>query len=203
MKVLFATTNPAKVRKYSDELNKKNIDLLTIKDLNMNLKIDENGKNALENAYIKAKTYYDATGIVSIGMDNCLYIEELPEDKQPGTHVRRVKGKELTDEEMIDYYSNLVRENNGRLTAKWVYGMVVYDGKEAKEYTWSKSHFYFVDTPSPKRNPGYPLDSIAIIPEFNKYLVELTEEEKHSNRRKDNNEENSVVEFIVNSIINK
>ena len=66
MKVLFATTNPAKVRKYSDELNKKNIDLLTIKDLNMNLKIDENGKNALENAYIKAKTYYDATGIVSI-----------------------------------------------------------------------------------------------------------------------------------------
>ena len=104
---------------------------------------------------------------------------------------------------MIEYYSNLVRANNGKLTAKWVYGMVVYDGKEAKQYTWSKSHFYFIDTPSPKRNPGYPLDSIAIIPEFNKYLVELTEEEKHSNSRKDNNEENSVIEFIVNSILNK
>ena len=27
-------------------------------------------------------------------MDNNLYIEELPEEKQPGTHVRRINGKE-------------------------------------------------------------------------------------------------------------
>ena len=26
-------------------------------------------------------------------------IEELPEDKQPGTYVRRINGKELNDEE--------------------------------------------------------------------------------------------------------
>ena len=24
---------------------------------------------------------------------------------------------------------------------------MIYDGKEAKEYSWSKSHFYFVDKP--------------------------------------------------------
>ncbi len=203
MKVLFATTNPAKVRKYSDELRKRDIELITINDLETKLDINESGKNALENAYIKAKSYYDAIGITSIGMDNCLYIEDLPENKQPGTHVRRVNGKELNDEEMIEYYSNLVKENNGKLKAKWVYGMVVYNENGAKEYTWSKSHFYFVDTPSKKRNPGYPLDSIAIIPEFNKYLVELTEDEKHSNRRDDNTKDNEVVEFIVNSILNK
>ena len=48
-----------------------------------------------KNAYIKAKAYYDKTKITTIGMDNNLYIEELPEEKQPGTHVRRVNGKEL------------------------------------------------------------------------------------------------------------
>ena len=100
MKVLFATTNPAKVKRYAKKLKEKNIEVLTIKDLGINLKPEETGKNAIENAYIKAKTYYDETKITTIGMDNNLYIEELPEEKQPGTHVRRVNGKELNDDEM-------------------------------------------------------------------------------------------------------
>lgn len=198
MKVLFATTNLAKVKKYGEELSKNNIELLTLKDLDLNLHIDENGKNAIENAEIKAKTYYEATGITTIGMDNNLFIEELPGEKQPGTHVRRINGKELNDDEMIEYYTSLVRENGGKLTAKWVYGMAIYDGKEIKTHTWSKDHFYFIDKPSEKRNPGYPLDSISIIPEFDKYLVELTEEEKRSYKEQKSTE--GVVEFIINNI---
>jgi len=201
MKVLFATTNPAKVKKYVDKLNEKNIKLLTINDLDIKLNIEENGKDAIENAYIKAKAYYDATGIVSIGMDNTLFIEELSEEKQPGTHVRRVNGKELSDDEMIKYYTNLVKEYGEKLTAKWVYGMVIYDGKKVKKYTWARSNFYFIDTPSKKRNPGYPLDSITIVPEFNKYLVELTEEEKYSQKRDDYIKDDEVVNFIVNSVL--
>lgn len=196
MKVLFATTNSAKIKKYAEKLKEKNIEVLTIKDLGINLKPEETGKNALENAYIKAKTYYDATKITTIGMDNNLYIEELPEEKQPGTHVRRINGKELSDDEMIKHYSNLVKEYGGKLNAKWVYGMVIYDGKETKEYSWSKSHFYFVDKPSEKRNPGYPLDSISIMPSCNKYFVDLTDEDKNI----ENYNEDGVIDFIVNNI---
>lgn len=198
MKILFATTNPAKIKRYAEGLKNKNIELLTIKDLNINLHVEETGKNALENAFIKAKAYYDATGIPTIGMDNSLFIEELPEEKQPGTHVRRVNGKELSDDEMIEYYTDLVKEYGEKLTAKWVYGMVLYNGKEKKEYSWSKSEFYFVSSPCEKRNPGYPLDSISIVPKYNKYLVELTENDKKEND-KDNSSED-VIEFIVNNI---
>ena len=98
MKLLFATTNPAKVKKYEKELQKRNIELITINDLEEKIDVEETGKDAIENAYIKAKAYYDLTKIPSIGMDNNLFIEELPEEKQPGTFVRRVNGKELTDE---------------------------------------------------------------------------------------------------------
>lgn len=198
MKVLFATTNLAKVKKYKKALEEKGIELITINDLDFKLNIDENGKNAIENAYIKAKTYYDATKMTTIGMDNCLFIEELPEEKQPGTHVRRINGKELTDEEMIVYYTNLVKEYGGRLTAKWVYGMVIYNGEEKKEYTWTKSDFYLVDKPCNKRNPGYPLDSISVMPENNQYWLELTEEEKRKSTEKNDND--GVIEFIVNNI---
>ena len=186
MKILFATTNPAKVKRYESKLTEKGIELITIKDLDFKLDIDENGRNALENAYIKAKAYYDTTNITTIGMDDNLFIEELPEEKQPGTHVRRINGKELTDDEMIEYYSNLAKEYGGKLTAKWVYGMVIYNGKEKKEYTWSKSHFYFVDKPCDKRNPGYPLDSITIVPEYNKYYLDLTKEEKEEYKQTTN-----------------
>ena len=197
MQVLFATTNPAKVKKYRDLLKEKGIELVTIKDLDFKLDIDENGEDAIENAYIKAKTYYDKTKIPTIGMDNNLFIEELPEEKQPGTHVRRINGKELNDDEMITYYTN-VKENYGKLTAKWVYGMVICSDNGVNKFSWSKDHFYFVDKPCEKRNPGYPLDSITIVPEFNKYLAELTEEDKEVYKKKDNIDE--VIEFITKSI---
>lgn len=76
--------------------------------------------------------------------------------------------------------------------------MVIYDGKETNEYSWSKGHFYFIDKPCEKRNPGYPLDSISIMPECNKYFVDLTEEDKNKNQKDYNEDE--VIEFIVRSV---
>ncbi len=199
MKLLFATTNPAKIKKYATELEKNNIEVITIKDLNINLHVEETGKNALENAFLKAKAYYDLTGITTIGMDNNLFIEELPENKQPGNYVRRVNGKELSDDEMIEYYSNLVKEYGEKLTAKWIYGMVLYNGKEKREYSWTKSEFYFVSKPSEKRNPGYPLDSISIDKKTNKYFVDLTENDKKDTKA-DSNSLEEVIDFITNNI---
>ena len=95
---------------------------------------------------------------------------------------------------IYEYYCHLVNEYGGKLTAKWVFGMVIYDGKRTKEYTWSKSHFYFVNQPCKKRIPGYPLDSISIMPENNKYFVDLTEEERKTGTQ----QEDDVIEFLVN-----
>lgn len=196
MKVLFATGNPAKIKKFADALKENGIELLTIKDLNINVNVEESGNTAIENAYLKAKAYYDIAKIPTIGMDNNLFIEGISEEEQPGTHVRRVNGQELNDEEMIEYYTSLIKKYGGKVPAKWVYGMVIYDGKEAKEFTWSKEHFYLVDKPSQNRNPGYPLDSINIIPEFNKYLVDLTKEEKTKYNETDKT--NEVIKFMLN-----
>ena len=198
MKVLFATGNPAKVKRYKESLEKNGIELITIKDIGINLNIDENGKDAIENACIKAKTYYDITKMPTIGMDNNLFIDGIDESLQPGTHVRRVGGRQLSDEEMITYYTRLVKDHGEKLQAKWVYGMVVITDKSCDELTWSKDKFYFVSTPCSKRNPGYPLDSISIIPEFNKYLVELSDEERNLCKSKENID--GVVNFILDCI---
>lgn len=198
MKILFATTNPAKIKRYVDILIKEGIEVLTLNDLNIKIKVIESGKNALENAILKATAYYNITNITTIAIDDTLYIEGIPEEKEPGTHVRRVGDKELTDDEMLTYYTSLVKEYGGRLTAKWVYGLVIYDGKETKQYTWSKDNFYLVETPCDKRNIGYPLNSISIDTKYNKYFAELTDNEKKS--KNNNNNDANAINFIIENI---
>lgn len=194
MEILFATTNPAKIKSYKEKLEEHGIKVLTLKDLGLNIDVEETGKTAIENASIKAKTYGKIAKKITIGIDTNLFFENVPQNKQPGTHVRRVNGRTLTDEEMIEYYKNLAREYGGKLTAKWVNGIAIYNGKETKTYSFAKNKFYLVDTESKKRHPGYPLDSISIIPEFNKYLTDLTEQEMEirAKMQNENNKENAV-----------
>ena len=122
--VLFATGNPSKVKRFSQELKNNNIELVSLKDIAINISIEENGETAIENALIKARAYYKETGMPTIGMDDTLYLEGVPEEKQPGLFVRRVNGKELNDEEMINHYINLVKTygTDGKINCKWIYG---------------------------------------------------------------------------------
>lgn len=198
MKVLFATSNPAKVRNYKEELSKKGINLLTLKDVDISISVEESGKNAIENAYLKAKAYYDALGMPTIGMDNNLFIEGIPDELQPGVFVRRINGKELNDDEMIEYYTKLVKEYGGKLKARWVYGMVLMTNNGTSEFNWSYNDFYLVSNVSKKRNLSYPLDSISIDEKTNKYFVDMTEEDLEENAKEISDKE--VIAFILNSL---
>ena len=197
-KVLFATGNPTKAKRFSKGLLEKGIEVITLKDLDLELDIEENGKDAIENAIIKAKAYYNETGIPTISMDDNLFLDNVPTDKQPGMFVRRVNGKRLDDNEMIEYYTNLAKEygDDGKITGRWIYGMALVSDKGEKTYTWSKSNFYMVDKPSNIMNPGYPLNSISVNIKLNKYFTDITDEDKLLIEE----DESDVVEFISNNI---
>lgn len=196
-KILFATSNEAKVKRFKDNLLNEGIELLSLKDLDVSLTIEENGTSAIENALIKARTYSDQVDIPVMAMDDSLYLEGVPEEFQPGLFVRRVNGKSLTDEEMIEHYSNLVKNygHNGKIVARWVYGLaIIYDQKE-ETYTWSKTNFWLVDTPSSIVNPGYPLNSISKSIELDKYFSEMTQEDWQNIQ-----EEDDVIDFIAKNV---
>jgi len=197
-KILFATGNESKTKRFSKGLQEKGIEVITLKDINTDIEVEENGKNAIENALIKARAYSKITNIPVFAMDDNLYLENVPKEKQPGMYVRRVNGKRLNDEEMIDYYTNLVKMYgiDGKLTCRWVYGMAVINNGKESTYAWSKEDFYMVDKPSNKINPGYPLNTISINKKLNKYFTEITEEDKAMLQE----DESDVVEFIANSV---
>ncbi len=197
-KVLFATGNETKAKRFSKGLQEKGIEVITLKDIDAEIEVEENGKDAIENAIIKAKAYSNVVNIPVFAMDDNLYLENVPEEKQPGMYVRRVNGKRLNDDEMIEHYTNLVKLYgiDGKLTCRWVYGMTVINNGKESTYTWSNEDFYMVEKPSNKINPGYPLNTISINKKLNKYFTEITEEDKALLHE----DESDIVEFIANSI---
>ena len=56
-KVLFATENESKCGRFKNALLKNNIEIITINDIDKKQDIIENGKDAIENALIKARAY--------------------------------------------------------------------------------------------------------------------------------------------------
>ena len=197
-KILFATGNESKVKRFKDGLLRNGIEIITIKDIDEDIEVSEDGKDAIENALIKARAYAKVLDIPVFAMDDSLYIDNIPDDKQPGLYVRRVNGKRLSDEEMLTYYSNLAREYglDGKLTCRWVYGIAVINNGVESTYTWSKDDFYIVDKPSDKIDPGYPLNTISINKKLNKYFTDMTKEDCDSVKE----DESDVVEFLCKNL---
>ena len=197
-KVLFATGNESKAKRFKDGLLRNGIEIITIKDIDEDIEVSEDGKDAIENALIKARAYAKVLDIPVFAMDDSLYIDNIPDDKQPGLYVRRVNGKRLSDEEMLTYYSNLAHEYgvDGKLTCRWVYGIAVINNGVESTYTWSKDDFYIVDKLSDKIDPGYPLNTISINKKLNKYFTDMTKEDYDIVKE----DESDVVEFLCKNL---
>lgn len=142
--------------------------------------IEETGNNPLENARIKALSYFNYLHSPVFSCDSALYIEGLGAQEQPGVHIRRVEGKELTDEQMISHYSRLVARLGGRVKARYrnaiclaidSHTILEYDGDDI-----ASEEFFIVSIPHLKRVEGFPLDSLSIHCETQKYYFDLAED---------------------------
>jgi inosine/xanthosine triphosphate pyrophosphatase family protein len=89
-------------------------EFLTLKDLDIHGEPQESGNTPEENAKIKAAFYGQYFDHV-ICNDSGLYFDalDLHDPRQPGLNIRSPQGKRLNDEEMIEYYSNLVHSLGG------------------------------------------------------------------------------------------
>lgn len=183
MKLLYGTGNPAKVAAMQNRLSELGIELISLKDLRAQGReipaVPETGRTPLENARQKAHAYYEAFQMPVFSCDSGLYFDDVPEEIQPGVHVRTVNGEYLTDEQMLAHYIGLVKRY-GRLTAKYRNAICfVRDSEhsyEAMSPDMESERFWLTDIPhSSIRRPGFPLDSISLDPQTGKYFYDLPE----------------------------
>ena len=175
--VLLGTTNPAKIKRFTDLLAGCDVACVTPAMLRIGQEPAETGASPLENARIKAAFYSRWCDRV-IGNDSGLYLEGLPLDdpRQPGLHVRAPQGVRLDDDEMIAYYAALAHSLGGRVTAFYLDGIAVACGGQVfgfmDEAYARAGAFDLVDIPHVKRHPGWPLDSLSIYRGTGCYFVE-------------------------------
>ena len=177
MKLLYGTGNPAKLSSMQRRLISLDIELIGLKDLDMEIPaVTEDGATPLENARKKATVYFSAFRMPVFSCDSGLYIENLPEELQPGVHVRTVNGKYLTDEEMIAHYSSLAQKY-GDLKAVYRNAICFVKDEnsiyEAMDKSMESEPFLITSKPHRIINKGFPLDSLSIDIKTGKYYNDL------------------------------
>lgn len=181
MKLLFGTGNQAKMSAMKSRIAKMGIELIGLCDVQAEGKripeVVENGDTPLDNARLKALAYYEAFHMPVFSCDSGLYFDNVPDEMQPGVHVRNVHGKCLSDEEMIEYYAGLVRQY-GNLIAQYRNAICfVMDEQhiyESMDSSMDSKRFILTDKPHGAiRKKGFPLDSMSIDMKTNQYYYDL------------------------------
>lgn len=181
MRLLYATGNPAKIIAMQNRIRELGIELIGLKDLNREIPdVIEDGNTPLENARKKALGYYETFQIPLFSCDSGLYIDGIPQELQPGIHVRTINGKYLSDAEMMEYYSGMALKY-GDLTARYRNAIcLVLDEDhiyQAMEESMASKPFIITSKPHPRRKEGFPLDSLSIDIKTGKYYYELEDGE--------------------------
>jgi len=180
-RILYGTGNPAKLEAMRRRLAPLGLEIIGLKDLNTVIPdVVEDGRTSLENARKKALAYYEAFQMPVFSCDSGLYIDNIPQDKQPGIHVRTIGGKYLNDDEMLAHYAGLAKEY-GDLTAQYRNAIcLVLDEAhvyEAMEESMASEKFIITQKPHPMRKKGFPLDSISIDIKTGEYYYDLAGDE--------------------------
>jgi len=179
MDLVISSNNKNKIREIKELLSDLDINVLSLKDINFNSDIEENGKTFEENAYIKAKTIYDLYKIPVIADDSGLAVEAL--NGEPGVYSHRYAGEECDDHKNnLKLIENLKGVSNRN--AKYVCAICYIDQFGNVKYAKGEVSGIIVD--SPKGNNGFGYDPYFYLEGFNKTMaqIDLCEKNKISHR---------------------
>lgn len=178
MRLLYGTGNRAKMEYMRKVLRELDIQVVGMGEAGYDVpEVAERGNDPLTNACLKARAYYEVSGEPVFSCDSGLYIEGLPEERQPGVNVRTVGGRRMSDEEMIAHYAALADELGGAARARYINAVcLVMDGDTVITYDGvdiASEWFLLTNRPHDKRNPGFPLDSISLEIRTGHYYFDL------------------------------
>ena len=170
--IIVASNNKGKLREIQDIL--RGYKVTSMKDIGIDIDIEENGETFAENALIKARTIAKMTGKLCIADDSGLCMEAF--DGFPGIKTARFLGENATQAERNEYIvekvQGLPREKR---KAKFVCTIaVVIPEKEEKTFTGELEGYIATEI---RTQGGFGMDPIFEL-EDGKTLAEIGTEAK-------------------------
>ena len=175
MQIVLATHNKGKMSEINNLLS-SSYEVLTL-DHFPNIKdIPETGKTLKENAFIKARTVFEMTGLPSLADDTGLEVESLGGD--PGVFSARYAGEQASYQDNCEkLLKNMMRVPKEYREAK--FRTVIAYKDDNRELSCDGSVKGEI-AQSPKGSFGFGYDSVFYYPPLEKTFAELSEEEKNS-----------------------
>lgn len=127
MTLLFATGNIDKLKQVELMID----NLKSPKDFDLDdIEVVEDGKSLKENAYKKAKTYFDLAKVPTISDDTGLFVEAL--DNRPGIYAHRYAGEDATYKDNRDKLLSELKDKDNR--DAYFKTIVCYIDENGKDY---------------------------------------------------------------------
>ncbi len=133
MKILAATTNPGKLREIKKSFSSLDYQIVSLSQspIDSSFEAEEVGKTFRDNAIIKAKTYGDKSGLLTIADDSGLEVDAL--GGKPGVESKRF-GQD--DQDRIDKLLKLLEKiPHSHRTARFTCVAAIYDPKSGQVQT--------------------------------------------------------------------
>jgi XTP/dITP diphosphohydrolase len=179
MKAVLASNNKHKLVEIKTMLEGKFDDILTLKDLNIQVEIEENGSTFEQNAYIKANEIAKMTGLPAIGDDSGICVNAL--DGEPNIYSARYAGEPCDDKKNNEKLLNKIHalEKDGQVDRTAYFQSVVVlcypDGK----YISGSGRTYGKIIDEYRGDNGFGYDPLFLSDELGKTFGEATMEEKN------------------------
>ncbi len=175
--LLIATENQGKVKELQELLADLGLELLTPRQIGLNLNVIEDGQTYEENAGKKARAYAAASGLLSLADDSGLEVDAL--NGAPGLYSARYAPQpDATDADRRAY----LLKNLGNKPRPWPahFHATVAIANPSGDLRFSEGSCYGEIIPEERGTGGFGYDPIFYIPTLGRTMAELTMDEKNS-----------------------
>lgn len=176
LQLLIATGNKGKVKEIQALLDGLDVELVTPKDLGLDIEVEEDGTSYEENAAKKARAYSQASGIVALADDSGLEVDAL--DGEPGLYSARYSGKPgASDADRRAFLLSKLADKPRPWTAHFHATVAVATPDGLAQFT--EGNCYGEIIPEERGTGGFGYDPIFYIPQMNRTMAELSMAEKN------------------------
>ena len=176
MQIILATHNRGKMKEMSSILAHLPVKLLTLDDFPQIGEIPETGETLKENAFIKAETVHQKTGLPALADDTGLEVDAL--DGAPGVHSSRYDGETATFE---DNCRKMMQEMDGipaeERTARF-HTVIAFVSESGNEWTEGMVEGRILE--KKQGDGGFGYDPLFYYPPLKKTFAELNSEQKNN-----------------------
>ncbi len=174
MRIIVASKNEGKLAEIRSILSHLNVEIISQKDADINVDVDETGSSFEENALIKARAISMMCSDPVLADDSGLCIDAL--DGKPGVYTARYGGDVSYDKKISQLLDEMKEHSNRKAKFECVMALVFPDGSEITAHGECPGTIMY----TPVGNNGFGFDPVFFSTELNECFANCSEDEKNS-----------------------